>query len=102
MRGHLILKLIGLVVFMILTVMSARAFSASSPKSPLNSVNVENNAKAGYCANQQVTNEASGGSGSSATTQNPLSYLSPQAQTEANNLGLNFNCPTTTTDNFGG
>jgi hypothetical protein len=100
MRGHLILKLIGLVVFMILTVMSAKAFSASSPKSPLNPANVQNNAQAGYCSNQQMTNEASGGT--SASTQNPLSNLSPQMQTEAHNLGLNFNCATTTTNNFGG
>jgi hypothetical protein len=99
MRGHLILKLIGVVVFLILTIMSAKAFTASSPHSPLNSVNVKNNAQAGYCANQQVTNEASG---SSATTQNPLNYLSPQMQTEAQNLGLDFNCSTTTTNNFGG
>jgi hypothetical protein len=31
-----------------------------------------------------------------------MSQLSPQMQIEAHNLGLNFNCTTTTVDNAGG
>jgi hypothetical protein len=99
MRARLMMKLMGIVVFLILTVMSARSCSSSSSKSDLNPVNVQNNAEAGYCANQQVTNEATG---SATTQQNPLSQLSPAMQIEAHNIGLNFNCPTTTVDNYGG
>ena len=99
MRARLMMKLMGIVVFLILTVMSARSCSNSSSKSDLNPVNVQNNAVAGYCANQQITNETSG---SSASTEDPLSQLSPQMQTEAHGLGLNFNCPTTTVGGAGG
>ena len=61
MRARLLLKLVGTVVFLILTAMTARACTgSSSPSSPINPVNVARNGIAGACADQAAAAQAAG------------------------------------------
>jgi hypothetical protein len=60
MRARLMMKLMGIIVMMILTVMTARSCSGSSKSSPLDPTNLAQNGIAGLCANQQAEADASG------------------------------------------
>jgi hypothetical protein len=101
------MKLMGIVVMLILSVMTTRSCSPSSPSSPLNPVNLANNGMAGLCANQQAEADASG------DNQSPVTVVSPSEATQlqtsnpggmqalAQAMGGNVSCPTTTVYNGG-
>jgi hypothetical protein len=85
MRARLLMKLMGVVVMLVLTVMGARSCSGSdSSSSPLNPANLLHNGITGLCANQQATQDAMGDSNGSQS----LSSMLP--------------CPTTTTADING
>lgn len=109
MRARLMMKLMGIVVLLVLTVVGAHSCSNSSPKSDLNPTNLARNGIAGICANQQATNEASGGDGQTSDTALSQSQLSQLQQSNPGGvqaleqaLGGNLSCPTTTVDAGGG
>lgn len=54
------MKLMGLVVMMVLTVITAHSCSSSPPGSPLNPATLTRNGIDGLCANEQATAAASG------------------------------------------
>jgi hypothetical protein len=61
MRARLVLKLLGIVVMLILTVLGAHSCSGSdSSNSPVNPANLLRNGITGLCANQQATQDAMG------------------------------------------
>jgi hypothetical protein len=104
-RSRLILKLISLGVLLTLTVIGAHAFTASSPSSPLNPVNVARSGLASICADEQASAAADGLAGAAA----PVTVVSPsmasglQASDPAGLRALeqaaggSLTCPTTTT-----
>ena len=113
MRARLIMKLMGIIVTLVLTVITARSCSGSSASSLLDPANLAKNGVVGLCANQQAVNEASG----DADTNTPDTVASASGLTQAgasdpgwvqaleNALGAKTNasgaltCPTTTIDN---
>ena len=67
MRARLTIKLMGLVVMLVLTVVTARSCNRSPASSPLNPNTVLRNGVAGLCANQEATAAAGGGDGAAST-----------------------------------
>lgn len=96
MRARLMMKLMGLVVMLVLTVVTARSCSSSPASSPLNPSTLEQNGISGLCANQAAAAAASGGD-SPQTLQIPAAQQGLAAL--AGSAGLHagsFTCPTTT------
>lgn len=110
MRARLMMKLMGIVVMLVLTVVGAHSCSNSSPKSDLNPANLARNGIAGICANQEAANEASGQTdgqtSDTAISQSQLAQLGQSnpggMQALEQELGGNLSCPTTTVDAGGG
>jgi hypothetical protein len=100
------MKLITISVFLVLTVMGARACSASSPSSPTNPDNVARNGIDAVCAQEQANAAAESGDSSAQSPSTAISG-SQVAQLQGSNpggmqalqqaLGGSFTCPTTTT-----
>lgn len=65
MRARLTMKLMGIVVMLVLTVVSARSCSSGHSPSPLDPATLTRNGINGLCANQQAAAEAAGQDGSS-------------------------------------
>ena len=96
MRARLMMKLMGIVVMLVLTVVGSRACSSSPPSSPVNPATVVHNGLSGLCANEQATADASG-------TESPQTLQIPAGQgglaAAAESAGLQpgtFSCSTTT------
>lgn len=95
MRARLMLKLIGILVMLVLTIIAAKSFSPSPKTSPLNPATLLHNGLSGLCANEQATAAAEGDQ-SPQTLQLPASQSSLAGAAQA--AGLNpgtFTCPTT-------
>lgn len=72
MRARLMVKLMGIVVMLVLTLVTAHSCSASPASSPLNPDTLLQNGVAGLCANQQATASADDrGDGGPASVQMP-------------------------------
>ena len=87
------MKLIGVIVMLVLSVVTARSCSSGSSSSPVNPATVEQNGLSGLCANQSAVADASG--------QTPSQTLPdvPGLAAAAGAAGLpagSFSCPTTT------
>jgi hypothetical protein len=109
LRARLMLKVMGLIVLLVLTIAGAHACSGSSPNSPADPAALLRNGLAGVCAEQQATSEAAGeqnpGDG-----QSPATFASSAevSQLQASNpggvqalermTGGNLDCPTTTVE----
>ncbi|MDQ1411422.1 MAG: hypothetical protein QOE07_10 [Acidimicrobiaceae bacterium] len=97
------MSLISVVVMLLLTVLGARACTASSATSPLSPLNVARNGLANLCANQQAT----AGGGDPATSAQTLVSPSVEQQLQGSDpsglqalqhaAGGSLACPTTTT-----
>lgn len=96
MRARLMMKLIGLVVMLVLTIVTAHSCSSSPASSPLNPNTLLQNGVSGLCANQAATAAADGGDPSS-SLQIPSgdSNLTNMARTAGLAPG-SLSCPTTT------
>jgi hypothetical protein len=98
------MSLISVVVMLLLTVLGARACTASSATSPLSPLNVARNGLANLCANQQAT--AAAGGGDPATSAQTLVSPSVEQQLQGSDpsglqalqhaAGGSLACPTTT------
>jgi hypothetical protein len=109
MRARLMMKLMGIVFLLVITIVSAHSCSNSSPKSDLNPTNLARNGIAGVCADQQAADEANGDDGQTPATAVSQSQLSGLQQSNPGGvqaleqaLGGNLSCPTTTVDAGGG
>ena len=96
------MKVMGLVVMLVLSVITARSCSASPASSPENPATLAHNTLSGLCANQEAAAEAAGDD----STQ---TLVIPQSQAElshvAQSVGLgdgSVSCPPTTTTGSGG
>jgi hypothetical protein len=106
MRARLIMKLMGIMMMLVLTIITAKGCSGSgSASSPLDPTNLAHNGLAGLCANQQAADEASGDPTQSQTNQTILSPTEAAGLDQSNPggvaalqqaLGGNFSCTTTT------
>ena len=96
MRGHLVMKLLGIVVTIILTIMGARAFNFGSSSSSLNPATVLHNDLSGLCANQAATAQASGDESTQTLQVAIPANLSNVAQAAGLSSG-SVSCATTTT-----
>jgi hypothetical protein len=106
MRARLLLKLIGVIVLLILSVIGMRSCTGSPASSPLNPSTLLHNGVAGVCSEQQAEAEASG-----QTAPDTVDSAGAISQVEAGNpvgsnalaqaLGGsgNMSCPTTTVGN---
>lgn len=94
MRARLLMKLVGTVVVLVLSVVAARSCGASPASSPLNPSTVLHNGVAGLCANQAATDAAGGAGIPSTPLQVPVSDsgLAAMAGLAPGALA----CPTTT------
>lgn len=97
MRARLMMKLMGMILMLVLTIISARSCSSSPASSPMNPATLAKNGLSGLCADQQAEAQASGDT--SAQT-----LVIPQSQdqlgTVGQTLGLapgTLTCTTTTT-----
>ncbi len=100
MRARLMMKLMGVVMMLVLTIVGSRSCSSSPPSSPVNPATLVHNGLSGLCANEQAASAASGdgsGDGSPQTLQIPAGQggLAGAAQAAGLNPGV-FTCPTTT------
>ena len=98
MRARLMMKLMGVIVMLGLTVFTARSCTSSAPGSALNPSTVEQNGLATLCAQQEANAQASGdtspqtlvipaGVGNLPSSAGGLGGLAP---------GSSYACPTTT------
>ncbi len=96
MRARLMMKLMGIVVMLVLTVVGSRSCSSSPPSSPVNPANLVHNGLSGLCANEQAAADASG-DGATQTLQIPVAQggLSAAAQAAGIQPGT-FTCSSTT------
>ena len=96
MRARLMMKLMGTVVMLVLTIVTAHSCSSSPASSPLNPNSLLQNGVSGLCANQQAATAAGGGDASSAL-QMPAgdANLSTMARAAGLSPG-SLSCPTTT------
>ena len=96
MRARLMMKLMGIVVMLVLTIVTAHSCSASPKSSPLNPDTLLQNGVSSLCANQQATSDAGGG-GDSSSLQVPAddSNLANMAHAAGVSTG-SLSCPTTT------
>ncbi len=91
------MKLMGIVLMLVLTVVGSRSCSSSPASSPMNPATLAKNGLSGLCANEQAEAQASGDT--SAQT-----LVIPQSQDNLGNLGQTLGlapgtvtCTTTTT-----
>lgn len=99
MRARLMMKLVGIIVTLVLTVLAARSCSGTGgANSDLNPTNFANNAIAGLCADQ-AADVAAGGAGEPAGTL--VDPANPEVQSVEKATGAGFSCPTTTVDLYG-
>lgn len=98
MRIRLIMKMMGIIVMLVLTIVSARSCSGFSSGSPLNPANLEQDGFGGLCANQQAVAEASGDD-STQTLAIPqsASNLGHVPGLDSLDPGGSYSCTTTTT-----
>jgi hypothetical protein len=96
MRARLMMKIMGLIVMLVLTVLGARSCSSGPSSSPLDPSTLGRNGLSGLCANQAATALASG-------QDTPQTLQIPASEDGLSNLagagGLapgTFTCPTTT------
>jgi hypothetical protein len=96
MRARLMMKVVGLVIMLVLSVVTARSCSSSPSSSDLNPSTLEQNGLSGLCANQAAVAGAGG-------EDTPQTLQIPAEQGNLANLagaaGLapgTFSCPTTT------
>ncbi len=96
MRARLMMKLMGIVVMLVLTIVGSRSCSSTSPSSPVNPANVLHNGLSGLCANEQATADASG-NGAPQTLQIPVAQGGVAGAAQAAGLQPGtFTCSTTT------
>lgn len=96
MRARLMMKLMGIVMMLVLTIVSAHSCGSSSSSSTLNPSTVLRNGVSGLCANQQATAAAAG---SDATPELQMPTGNSQLASMAKAAGLSpgsLSCPTTT------
>lgn len=98
MRARLMMKVMGIVLMLAMTVVAAHSCSGSDSNSVLNPANVEQYGLSGLCANQEAVAEA-GGDDSTQT------LAIPQSASQLGNVpglssldpGGSYSCNTTTT-----
>lgn len=97
MRARLMMKLMGIIVMLVLTVITAHSCSRSPSSSTLNPSNVLRNGVAGLCANQQAT-AAAAGSDAAPSLQMPSGDSNLANMAHAAGLSTaDLSCQTTTT-----
>lgn len=96
MRARLMMKLMGIIVTLVLTIITAHSCSSSPASSTLNPNTVLQNGVAGLCANQQATADA-GGSDATPSIQMPSGDSSLSNMARAAGVSPSaLSCPTTT------
>lgn len=93
MRARLMMKLMGIVVMLVLTVLASRSCNPSPASSNLNPNTLLHNGVAGLCANQAATADAAG---SDSTTPLQVPTSDSGLATMAGIAPGALSCPTTT------
>jgi len=96
MRARLMMKLMGIVMMLVLTVLTARSCTTSPASSPDNPATLAHNTLSGLCANQNAEAQASGDtSGQTLVIPQSQAGLSNLAQSVGMGPG-SLSCTTTT------
>jgi hypothetical protein len=95
MRARLMMKLFGVIVMLVLTIVGARSCSSSSASSPLNPATVEQNGLSGLCANEAATAAAAGDTSAPTLQVNVPADLANAAKASGLTSGT-FSCSSTT------
>lgn len=97
MRARLMMKLMGIIVMLVMTLVTAHSCSSSPASSPLNPNTLLRNGVSGLCANQQATAAAGGGSDASPSLQVPAGDGNLSSMEQAAGLSAgDLSCTTTT------